>query len=110
VYNNGDNYIFINMTILNDVTFKIECYENDCSIRLYVDEGELALGVVRATYSNKGGKVPQLVIQVTNMVLDEMIAHVIKKGYYNVKPLEIVKAIKADCVRRLREHLTQHGG
>jgi len=68
-----------NMTdkILDGLTPKVECMENNCSVRYYGKDGGIGLGVIRFTITDKTeGKVPQRIIVINSMDLEGLIGYI----------------------------------
>ena len=102
-------YIMDNMTdkILDGLTPKVECMENNCSVRYYSKDGGIGLGVLRFTITDKTeGKVPQRIIVINSMDLEGLIGYIM--GTHNLSANMgdyIVYLIRSHSTKMVKDHL-----
>jgi hypothetical protein len=94
------------MTILHEYKTVVDCDDSHCSLRYYKDGETLSIGIVRSQYYN-GGKINGLVVTVSEWNVGELLYDIEERtGVGPNEMVDIVNDIKADAVRRIREHLT----
>ena len=59
--------ILENIDLLRDFTTRTFCIDGDCTVRYYGRDGGLALGIIRTNRVRKEGKVPQDVVTINTM-------------------------------------------
>lgn len=92
--------------IMDDFIHKITCDDNSCSMRYYVDKGELAVGLLRFTHGIKEGKIPQHIVTIINMDINDMIAFImVNYGLTQEHGEVIVSQIRNHAQRKVMEHL-----
>jgi hypothetical protein len=102
--------IFDTMTdFLDGLNPKVSCMEGDCTVRYYIKDGGLALGVIRTNRVRKEGKVPQDVVTINSMDLNDLIGYIM--ATYNL-PVNmgdlIVNSIKSNAMSLVHSHLHDH--
>jgi len=101
-----------NMTddLLKNFIPKVDCMDNNCSVRYYNRDGGIALGIIRFTITNKTtGKVPQQIIVINSMDLDSLIGYIM--GTNNISPNMgeyVVHLIRSHATGLVRSHLFDH--
>lgn len=92
--------------IMDEFITKVTCDENSCSLRYYVDKGELAIGIIRLTHGIKEGKIPQHIVTITSMDINDMIAYImINYGLTQEHGEVIVAQIRNHAQKKVMEHL-----
>jgi hypothetical protein len=92
--------------LLNDLTPRTFCMDGDCTVRYYGKDGGLALGIIRTNRTHKEGKVPQDIITINSMELNNLIEYVMSKNNLPVDMGEVlVNTIKSDAISLVHEHL-----
>ena len=98
-----------NMTdkILDGLIPKVECMDNNCSVRYYGKDGGLALGIIRYTITHKvDGKIPQDIILINSMDLDELIGHIMGTQEFPISMgEEVVQYIRSHSTKMVKDHL-----
>ena len=95
----GDN-------ILDVFSVNINCDTNSCALRYYVNENELAIGLIRFQHYKKEGKIPQTVVTIASMDIDRMIEYMMETYNIDTKYGELlVKTIRLDSQQRVKDHL-----
>jgi len=92
--------------ILNVFNVNINCDTNSCALRYYINDNELAIGLIRFHHSKKGGKIPQTVVTIASMDIDRMIEYMMET--YNIDKEHgelLVKTIRLDAQERVKKHL-----
>lgn len=93
-------------TLLKKYITKVDCDDNSCSLRYYLKEGGLSLGVIRLRYHNMTGKISQRVITVVGMEIDRLIEDIMVSQH---APIEfgdvLVATIRKDAIDRIKENL-----
>ena len=95
------------MTILQDYETRVDCDDSHCSLRYYIKGIPLSVGIIRASYHDKGG-INGLIITISDWNVGELLEDISEKhGIGPNEMLNVVGDIKADAVRRIKEHLTK---
>jgi hypothetical protein len=95
------------MTILQDYETRVDCDDSHCSLRYYTKGEPLCIGLLRSHYYDAGG-LNGLIVTVSEWNVGELLEDISEK--YGIGPnemLNVVGDIKADAVRRIKEHLTK---
>jgi hypothetical protein len=99
--------IFDTMTdFLRDFTTRTFCMDGDCTVRYYGKDGGLALGIIRTNTTRKEGKVPQDIITVSSMDLNNIIGHIMATNNFPVNMGDvIVNTIRTHAISLVASHL-----
>ena len=80
--------------------------DGDCTVRYYGKDGGMALGIIRTNKVRKEGRVPQDIIMINSMELNNLIEYVMSKNNLPVDMGEVlVNTIKSDAISLVHEHL-----
>ena len=80
--------------------------DGDCTVRYYGKDGGMALGIIRTNKVRKEGRVPQDIIMINSMELNNLIEYVMSKNNLPVDMGEVlVNTIKSDVILLVHEHL-----
>lgn len=92
--------------IMDEFITKVNCDENSCSLRYYIDKRELAIGLIRFTHGIKEGKIPQRIVSITSMDINDMIGFImINYGLTQEHGEVIVAQIRNHAQKKVMEHL-----
>jgi hypothetical protein len=90
---------------LSGLTSSVHCLDGDCSVRYYGKDGGLALGIVRLNRIRKGGKVPQDIITISSMDLNNLIGYIMSTYNHPIGMGELlVGAIRENAVLMVRNN------
>ena len=93
--------------LLKDFNVKVLCEWENCSVRYYLNDNELAMGIIGFTHKKKEGRIPQDIITITSMDLDNMVGYIMEG---NNHPTEfgdtLVNMIRTDATERVRPIIT----
>lgn len=113
IFNGVDNYTLLSPYIilqhmtgemLKEFTPKVSCMDGMCSVRYYLNKGELSMGIIRIQHSRKEGKIPQDILLITSMDLDLIIGHIMETQQLPIELGEtIVNIIRMDATQRVKE-------
>lgn len=93
--------------LLKEFTPKVECVDGMCSVRYYLNKGELSMGIIRITHNKKEGKIPQDIYLITSMDLDGMISHIMETQDIPLEHGEvIVNIIRMDATQRVKSFIS----
>ena len=100
--------IMDNMTdkILDGYSSRVDCMDNNCSVRYYGKDGGLSLGIIRYTITKKEGKVPQDIFVINSMDLDGLLGSIM--GTHNLSANmgeSIVYLIRSHSTKMVKDHL-----
>jgi hypothetical protein len=88
---------------------KVTCMDGDCTVRYYNRDGGLALGIIRTNRVRKEGKVPQDVVTINSMDLNNLIGYIMATHSLPVNMGDlIVNTIKSDAMVLVHTHLHDH--
>ena len=91
--------------LLKDLTPRTFCMDGDCTVRYYGKDGGMALGIIRTNKVRKEGRVPQDIIMINSMELNNLIEYVMSKNNLPVDMGEVlVNTIKSDVILLVNEH------
>lgn len=62
--------------ILDGLISRVDCIGDDYTVRYYGNDGGLALGIIRISRKWKGGKVPQDIVVINSMDLNNLIGYI----------------------------------
>ena len=94
--------------LLKEFTPKVECVDGMCSVRYYLNKGELSMGIIRIQHSRKEGKIPQDIILITSMDLDNLLGYIMETQQLPIEYGEtIVNIIRMDATQRVREFINK---
>ena len=95
------------MSVMDDFTHNVTCDDNSCALRYYLDKRELAVGLVRLTHGIKEGKIPQRVIAITSMDLNDMVGYIMLNYGFTLEQGEaLVATIRHDAQEKVKAHLS----
>jgi len=95
------------MTILQDYETRVDCDDSHCSLRYYTKGEPLCIGLLRSHYYDAGG-LNGLIVTISEWSVGELLEDISDKhGIGPNEMLNVVGDIKADAVRRIKEHLTK---
>jgi hypothetical protein len=99
--------IFDTMTdFLSDLTPRTFCINGDCTVRYYSKDGGLALGIIRTNSTRKEGKVPQDIITISSMDLNNLIGYIMATHSLPVNMGDVlVNTIKSNAISLVASHL-----
>jgi hypothetical protein len=93
--------------LLNNFNVRVLCEGENCSVRYYLNDNELAMGIIRFSHKKKGGRIPQDIITITSMDLDNMVGYIM--GTYDY-PTEygdtLVNTIRTDATEKVHPIIT----
>lgn len=92
--------------VLDIFEVDINCDTNSCALRYYHESEELAVGLIRFQHYIKEGKIPQRVVQIISMDIDNMIS--ILMEHHNLKVQHgdlMVKTIRLDAQEKVQKHV-----
>ena len=93
--------------LLKNFNVRVLCEGENCSVRYYLNDNELAMGIIRFSHKKKEGRIPQDIITITSMDLDNMVGYIM--GIYDY-PTEfgdtLVNMIRTDATERVRPIIT----
>ena len=91
--------------LLKDLTPRTFCMDGDCTVRYYGKDGGMALGIIRTNKVRKEGRVPQDIIMINSMELNNLIEYVMSKNNLPEDMGEVlVNTIKSDVILLIHEH------
>jgi hypothetical protein len=94
------------MGVMDDFTHKINCDMNSCALRYYLDKNELAVGLVRFTHGIKEGKIPQRILSITSMDLNDMVGYIMLNYGFTLEQGEaLVATIRSDAQQKVKVFL-----
>jgi len=94
---------------LKELNPKVSCIDGDCTVRYYGRDGGLALGIIRTNRVRKEGKVPQDVVTINSMDLNNLIGYIMATHSLPVNMGDlIVNTIKSDAMVLVHTHLHDH--
>lgn len=85
--------------ILDIFRLKVDCDTENCSVRYYLNDGELAMGIIRFVHKRKDGRIPQDVLTISSMDLDGMVGYLMATNDF---PMEFGETL----VNIIRNHAT----
>ena len=93
--------------ILDGLIPKVDCMENNCSVRYYGKSGEIALGIVRFIINHKvDGKIPQVIPIISSMDLDGLIGYIMGTNNLSANMGDyIVYLIRSHSTKMVKDHL-----
>ena len=90
--------------ILEIFRMKVECDTENCSVRYYLNDGELAMGIIRFVRKKKEGRIPQDILTITSMDLDEMVGYIMATNDFPTEFGEtLVSIIRTHATDRVKE-------
>ena len=95
--------------LLNDLTPRTFCMNGDCTVRYYGKDGGLALGIIRTNRVRKEGKVPQDVVTINTMDINNLIGYIMATHSLPVNMGDmIVNTIKSNATVLVHSYLHDH--
>ena len=95
--------------LLNDLTPRTFCMDGDCTVRYYGKDGGLALGIIRTNRVRKEGKVPQDVVTINTMDINNLIGYIMATHSLPVYMGDmIVNTIKSNATVLVHSYLHDH--
>ena len=83
--------------------------DGDCTVRYYSKDGGLALGIVRTNRQHKQGRVPQDIVTINSMDLNNLIGHIMATHSLPVNMGDvIVNTIRTNSISLVASHLHDH--
>ena len=98
------------MTILHDYETRVDCDESHCSLRYYIKGIPLSVGIIRASYHDKGG-INGLIITISDWNVGELLQDISdNNGLGPNEMLNYMGELKNSAISTIKEHITKSMG